>query len=203
MVIMDCVVYGLRKKETETILYVGSSKVFKERKQGHKGKCFNPKYKEYNYPIYNHIRENGGWEVFEFIILETIEDVLTKRIREQFWINKYGINNLLNTYNAYITEEENDERMKAYNLKHKKEILKKKKEHYELKKEEILKQCKTYREEHKEEIAERAKANRIKNAEKIRAFKSRKVMCDCGIIYTHSHKARHYRTKRHLSFYDN
>ena len=188
---MDCVIYGLRKKETETILYVGSTKNFKERKQGHKDKCFNPKSKEYNYKIYLHIRENG-WEVFEFVILETVEDVLTKRIREQFWIDNYGLDNLLNEVDAFITEEERKERLridcnKRYNA-NKELYAEKMKEYYEL---------------NKEELAEKGKAYRAEHAEKRRAFNNRKVMCDCGTLYTHSNKARHCRSKTHLSFINN
>lgn len=192
MVIMDCVVYGLRKKETETILYVGSTKNITERKQGHKDKFYNPTSISYNFKIYNHIRENGGWEVFEFIILETIEDILTKRIREQFWINKYGINNLLNEVDAYITEEERKERVRIGRSKR-----------YNANKELYAEKMKAYYELNKEELAEKGKVYRAEKKEEIRAFKNRKVMCDCGIIYTHSNKNRHCRSKTHLSFYDN
>lgn len=40
---------------------------------------------------------------------------------------------------------------------------------------------------------------REKNKDKIKAHKSKKCICECGVEYTHDHKARHLRSKRHIA----
>jgi hypothetical protein len=55
------------------------------------------------------------------------------------------------------------------------------KEYQDIHKEEIRKKKKDYRDNHKDEL--------------YRVF-----LCECGINYTHKHKSRHIKTKRHQDF---
>ena len=52
-----------------TEFYVGSSVNFKARKYAHKSNCNNIKRREYNYKVYRYIRENGGFDNWDFEIL--------------------------------------------------------------------------------------------------------------------------------------
>ncbi len=71
------------------------------------------------------------------------------------------------------------------------------KEYREDNKDIIREKNKEYREENQEKIAEKKKAYREDNKEIISARKNKKEQCICGITFTHRHKARHMRTKKH------
>lgn len=50
--------------------YIGSCKRFNKRRNVHKYDCNNIKSKSYNQQIYRHIRQNGGWNKWEVVLLE-------------------------------------------------------------------------------------------------------------------------------------
>jgi hypothetical protein len=52
-------------------------------------------------------------------------------------------------------------------------------------------------EKHKENEIKQMKIYRVKHNEIIKAYKSKKIDCECGICYTNQHKLRHFKTKRH------
>jgi len=62
---------------------------------------------------------------------------------------------------------------------------------------------KEYCEDTKEYQKERHKKYQEKNMEKIKKNRSRIVDCECGKQYTHGHKARHFKSKKHQSFVQN
>jgi hypothetical protein len=66
-------VYKIYCKDSSiTEFYVGSSCDFHQRKRKHKSSCNNPKDKQYNYKVYRYIRNNGGFDNWDFeILLET------------------------------------------------------------------------------------------------------------------------------------
>jgi len=51
--------------------------------------------------------------------------------------------------------------------------------------------------DNRHQIIERTKNYREINKEKIKKKKNLQVVCECGEKYTASHRARHYKTKRH------
>ena len=51
-------------------IYVGSTCNFIKRKSKHKDSCNNIKSKQYNYKLYQFIRDNQGWENFSMIEIE-------------------------------------------------------------------------------------------------------------------------------------
>jgi len=62
-------VYRLQCKDKEIKeIYIGSTKNYSIRKRLHKSSCNNKKNKDYNYPIYKFIRENGNWNNWEMIV---------------------------------------------------------------------------------------------------------------------------------------
>jgi hypothetical protein len=58
--------------------YVGSTNYYDKRKMNHKTACNNSNDKSYNFKVYDFIRVNGGFENFDFIILEQFETIINK-----------------------------------------------------------------------------------------------------------------------------
>ncbi len=69
--------------------YIGSTTLFSSRKSHHRKTCNNRSNKAYHRPLYRYIRENGGFENFDFMVLETIEvENRSEGLkREQYWID--------------------------------------------------------------------------------------------------------------------
>ena len=53
--------------------YVGHTTNFKTRKQHHKQGCNNQSAKCFNLFVYQFIRENGGWENWDMILIDTLK----------------------------------------------------------------------------------------------------------------------------------
>jgi len=201
--------------------YVGSSVDFTERKRCHKNQCNNPNGKEYNFYVYKFIRDNGGFENWQMVLVEKFpcESKLQLKQRERHWIET--LESKLNSNIPTRTKKE-------YNEEHKDEIKEQKKVYYEEHKDEIKERKKVYYEEHKDEIKERKKVYRDKNRDEIKEqkkvyyeehideFKERnkeyyyhnkdeilekskeKITCECGAIVCKNHISRHRITQKHL-----
>ena len=64
------VIYMMKHKtDDKKEYYIGSSYDFKQRCWAHKSYCNNENDKRYNYKLYKYIRENGGWDAWEIILL--------------------------------------------------------------------------------------------------------------------------------------
>ena len=100
-----CVMYKLVQKDNEKNCYVGSSCNYINRKYNHKIACNNEKGTNYNFNVYKFIRENGGWNNFEFVIIEKFpcKDKVEKLIRERYWVELIGN---LNSVIPFRTKEE-------------------------------------------------------------------------------------------------
>ena len=67
-------IYKLVCKDINIIkIYVGHSTNWVQRKSNHKTNCNNSKSKKYNFFVYQFIRENGGWDNFDMILIEEYE----------------------------------------------------------------------------------------------------------------------------------
>ena len=127
-------IYGIRAVGNEAIIYIGYSTDFNQRKRQHKRSCLNPKSKCHHLPIYKHIRENGGYDKFEFVVLEKSTDDI--KFKEGEYTDKYGLNNLLNARGGLTglsvkeskkkryekNKEYNREKSKKYYKSHKVEL---------------------------------------------------------------------------------
>jgi hypothetical protein len=58
---------------------------------------------------------------------------------------------------------------------------------------------KQWTEDNIDKIIEQSKEYREINKEKINKFKKTKIICECGGKYTNCHKARHFKTLKHLN----
>ena len=129
-------IYKIVCKNPEiTDCYVGSTTSHLKRKSAHKSNCNNENKKEYNYPVYRYISDNGGWENWEFVLLEDYPCRTKKQlnIRERYWFEKLGarLNSQYPDRSKKEWEEENKEYHKEYREKNKVEISEKRKKHYE------------------------------------------------------------------------
>jgi len=64
------VIYKIYNPTNPNIFYIGSTKNFSSRKSNHKKYCNNKVSKKYKYPLYQYIRQLGGWDNFVMEIYE-------------------------------------------------------------------------------------------------------------------------------------
>ena len=97
-------IYEIKSIDTSiTETYIGSTWDMKQRLKKHKHECNNKNRKDYKYPLYRYIRENGGVDNFEMIEIDSgeCEDITELHCAEQYYIDLYGgIENLLNDQDA-------------------------------------------------------------------------------------------------------
>jgi len=127
---------------TVTDLYVGHTTNFTKRKGKHKHACCNENDRDYNFKVYQFIRENGGWENWNMIQIE--EHCCNNRreaeARERYWYEQLKAN--LNTFYPARTFEEwvalNKAELKEYSKQYREANKEKKiqydKERYKAKK---------------------------------------------------------------------
>jgi len=113
------VIYMIKHKtDDKKEYYIGSTKDFKRRCRKHKSICNNQNSKHYNYKVYKYIRENGGWDEWEIILLY---DYPCKNRNELELEEKRAVKEYKSTLNQVIPSRT-------------------RKEHYEANKEKILQQ---------------------------------------------------------------
>jgi len=155
------VIYHIRQMESKEVVYVGSTTNFSQRKAKHKWLCNHEEAKDFTIPIYCHIMNNGGFDCFEVIPIQSLklENKTQLLIAEQVEIDRHRT--LVNSYKAHMTIEEkridHNERTKKYRQNHKEEIKEKAKLYNQEHKVELNEKTKKYRQEHKAEIKEKAK----------------------------------------------
>jgi len=184
------VIYIIKHKTDNTKkVYVGSTNDFKRRISQHRKNCNNEKNKKYNFKLYQYLRENGGFYMYEIIILECYVCNFKNELyyKEDDYIKIYDNN--LNSKRAYLTYEEykkkNNENAKKYYEEHRQERNEYKKKYYEENKEKIYKKNKKYRDENKDKISEQRKE---------------KINCECGSIVRKNDIARHCKSLKHIAF---
>ena len=109
----NSVIYRIYCKNTDIKdCYIGSSKSIYFRMNSHKSVCCNKTISEYNEKKYEFIRNNGGWDNFDYEILEyyPCNNFEELRQKEQEYIEK--LNPSLNDAPCFRTEEFKKERIK-------------------------------------------------------------------------------------------
>jgi hypothetical protein len=170
------VIYKIVCKDKDiTDCYVGSSCSLRSRKCAHKNSCNNENNKAYNYPVYRFIRDNGGWDNWQFIIIEKYpcEDKTELCIRERYWFEKLNasLNGRYPQRNIKEWKEDNKEYYEEYYENNKEHY----KEHYKENKQEIRKYQNEY---YKEKL-------------------SVKVECQiCGSVVNRKYLTKHKKTNK-------
>ena len=199
---------GCVEASWDKFIYIGSTFDKKKRRDGHKYKCNTETDRSHNNLVYKLIRENGGFDNWEMIIIEKKRCESSEELRklEQMWIDTVGP--ILNQAKAWVSEEE------ALKTKHagQKRCYENRREHYKGKasdyyknnKEKVLKRMKK-RNENDEEFKKKRKIyikewweKKKKNPEYMAARKKKKekykekVECDvCGRIVSRGNLSTH------------
>ena len=162
-------------------IYVGHTTDFTKRKHSHKQACINPNLKHHNLEVYKRIRENGGWDNWDMVLISTegVANSLEARRREREITEQLQAN--LNMVRAFRSKEEADEVGREFRENHKEE-----KKEYD----------KVYRENNKEHRQEISKVYRKNNRDKLLA----KTECACGNTYVYKNKSRHERSNKHQNY---
>jgi hypothetical protein len=160
----NCCIYKIEHIENESLIYVGHTTNFKQRKAEHKNTCNNENNKSFNLKLYTMIRLNGGWEMFVMIEVEKYpcndKREAEKRENEVMKESKASMNMI----KSYITAEEKLEQHRQYNKDNKEKIKQynkdnkeKMKQYYEKNKDKFKQYKNEYAEKNKENIAKREK----------------------------------------------
>ena len=157
------IIYKIQHLINQELLYVGSTTNFIKRKNEHKRICNSKNDYKYNRRVYSMIRNNGGWDNFNCIIIKEFP-CLTKNdlLFEEDKVMRELQSNM-NTLSSKLTEEQ--------------------------KKEYSRNKMKEYRE-----------TNFNNCNDKKNAYNSIQNTCSCGGSFLNKHKARHFKTKKHLNF---
>tara|TARA_R110000803_G_scaffold192649_1_gene255545 strand:- start:408 stop:998 length:591 start_codon:yes stop_codon:yes gene_type:complete len=185
LIINDYIFYKITCDDLPEYIYIGSTVHFIKRKCDHKITCNNPNRKGHNIKLYQTIRDNGGWEKWDIIVIDEAKQVtLTEaRIKEESLRKEYNGN--LNSQKAYRSVEEakeyEKEWMKQYRESNKELVVEKTKIYYQANKEDILEKQKEYYQNNKKSINE-------------------KITCECGSIFIKKALNRHLNTLKHQQF---
>jgi len=190
--------------ENENI-YIGSTTNFRIRKNKHKNSCYNENSKDFNYPVYEYIRNNGGWNEWKMIPIEVFpcKDKKELEVRENYHIEllKSKLNKQIPTRNIKEWYKDNKkilaEKQKEKYEANKEIILGKQKEYYEANKQAHSERMKKHYKANKEKILEKTKDYYENNKEIINQKNKEKIKCDhCGCEITKINLKRHQKTKK-------
>jgi len=176
--------------------YVGSTVNFTERKANHKKCCNNPNDKVYHLKIYETIRDNGGWNNWRMIEIESrlVKDKREAERIEQEWIEKMETD--MNSIKAFGAETR-EEYKKQYHMDNREKNIEYSKQYYIENTNTFKEQSKQYRLENADKIKEHSKQYRLENADKIKEKTKEKVACECGCEIRRGDLPRHQKSPKH------
>jgi len=80
---VSCVYCIKHKLDTEwENVYIGIATTLSLRIKNHKRYCYDETHKNYNSKLYKYIRDNGGFDNFEFVVIEESNEINELRIVE-------------------------------------------------------------------------------------------------------------------------
>ncbi|GMF36664.1 unnamed protein product [Phytophthora lilii] len=179
------------------LCYVGSTlnKELKQRWKGHKDAYKNWLNDETNpkcsvYPFF----KQYGIDTLKMILVKEYEVIDRTHLEayEQLWINKLTCINRNNTIQFKKLSN------KQYREDNRNRINAQKQNHYELNRLRLCEVAKAYRANNKEKVKE-TERNRTR-PEIYTLQKIKKHNCDCGGKYTHSNRAKHFKSDKHVQW---
>jgi predicted GIY-YIG superfamily endonuclease len=170
-------IYKLICNEDPTFLYIGHTTNWTKRKSKHKKDTIESKSK-----VYQKIRELGGWGNIKMIWIEDYpcNNKREGEAREQHWMDTLKSN--MNTTRAFVTYEQRLAEHRQRQLENKESVKLYNHNYHQTHQEERLETMRNYQNENRDELNEK---------------KREKTECNCGGRYTHSSKAKHFKTKKH------
>ena len=106
---------------TITDLYVGSTTNPTRRKNAHKTVCNNPWNKNHNLYVYRFIRDNGGFDNWQFVVIRRYKNIETKEQllkKERKYVDK-----LKPTLNKQVPMQTSKESCRAYYRKNRETLI--------------------------------------------------------------------------------
>jgi hypothetical protein len=182
------VIYKIQHIDKDELLYVGSTTDFRRRKNTHKQSC-----KRGTIKLYEMIRDNGGWEMFNMVIIKEFccENAEQARREEDRIMREMKAN--MNMIRAYLTEEERTQQNREYSEQYRENNKERIKQYQEQYQEQYRK------EENKEHRKEYDKQYREQNKEKL----NKKIICVCGCQIVERNLPRHLKTMKHINIINN
>ncbi len=186
------VIYKIQHNEDDSLLYVGSTTHFTNRKSHHKGACTNENDKAYNRKVYGMIREHGGWDNFSMV---TIEDFPGKggrdaEAREDELMRELSAN--MNMHRAFV-ENPATERLiydRRYRETHQEQIQRYRETHRE--------EQRQYRQAHREAHREYNRQYRAAHRDRLHALEAHEVECEaCSCHVLRRNLNRHRLSDKH------
>ena len=166
-----------------TDCYVGHTTDFRRRKSRHKISCNVETDKAYNAPVYQFIRDNGGWGNFTMVLIEKKPCTCNLEALKEERKHIETLNASLNSLIPYRSVEEMLTMRQQY-----------RNDRQDLKQE----YDKHYRHDNGDKKKETDRLYRINNNDKIKANKTQKFDCNvCGGHFTRCHKSEHERSHKH------
>ena len=150
---MNCynngIIYKLCCRDT-TIkdIYIGSTCAFRRRKSQHKHSCNTENDKKYNINVYQFIRDHGGWDNWDMIEIKKVNCETKRELEKEERAILEQLGGTLNTHIPTRTTKE-------YREAHKEEKKEYKKAHYQKNKERDNEKSRAYNLKHKKEISEK------------------------------------------------
>ena len=178
-------------------LYVGHTTDFTARKYDHKKQCINPNNASHNHFVYQAIRENGNWDNWDMVELETrcCESSLEARRIEREYVEQ--LNADLNAVKRPVVSlEEKKEYKKEWEKENKEHIQEQKRVYLLENREKFYEKVKKWREENPEKRKQNDQIYREKHKDRL----CQVIECPCGNNFTYNHKARHLKTQKHQAY---
>lgn len=168
------IIYKICCKDPSILdVYIGHTTHLNKRRNVHKANTLNSNNKDYNMYVYNFIRNNGGWDNWNIIMIEQYpcnnKLEATKREREL-------IEELKATLNKRIPFKTIDEL-----------------------KENQIKCRKNWEQNNKNYIIEKQKEYTNNNIEEIKQRRQQKILCECGMTISYQCFSRHQNRNIHLN----
>ena len=112
-------------------LYVGSTTNLTKRKNSHKTACNNPRDVKHNLYVYRYMRENGGFENWQFVVVRRYKHIETKEqlLKKE---RKY-----MERLKATLNKQVPTQTRKEYVLKNREKLIDSMKQYDEIHKEEL------------------------------------------------------------------
>ena len=159
------VIYKIQHKELDDLLYVGSTTEYVKRKNRHKTTSYaNDTNKNYNLKLYKTIRDNGGWDAFNMVIVKPFPCENRRQAEAEEDRVMRDFHSSLNMKRSYLTPENRREYFQEYYLKNQEKI----KHYYMENQDKILERKHNYYMENQDKIKEKQKHYYIENIDKFK-----------------------------------
>ena len=200
------------KNTTIEDIYIGSTTNFKERKRAHKTNCNNENNRNYNINVYKFIRNHGGFNNWDMILIEKVKCndkmELCKIEREYIEKTENNLNKVIpirsHKESCQIYRDNNKEKEKERHRLYRENNKEKEKERHRLYRENNIEKekerHKLYSEKNKIIINEKSKIYYEKNKDIIKEKAKIKINCECGSTFRKDTIQIHNKTIKHQKY---